>query len=288
VVTTENGGEHVYELESGTKPTVKDGDPVAKGQKLAEEADQRYRLIEIKMKGGGVEVREEVFSKKGYWVQRGSEGTRRGGIAEDAAVLQADASLRARKGAATKAGTKFDWSHIEHNRGGGGFDDVIVEFTGEGKSTGATVRVREVKNYPDRYVPLADFTAIRGKGLAENLQILRDIVAKALDAHSGGEGAETVPGFNRPVTLDQLEALQKVITGKPKPGNVVIEVVLGPTTKLGSETEGSKSVLKQLREDTGGLLKKNEDGLHEAEQLKETHLDDARKAKEAEEAKKKP
>ncbi len=288
VVTTENGGEHVYELESGTKPTVKDGEPVAKGQKLAEEADQRYRLIEIKLKGGGVEVREEVFSKKGYWVQRGSEGTRRGSIAEDAAVLQADASLRARKGAATKAGTKFDWSHIEHNRGGGGFDDVIVEFSGEGKATVAEVRIREVKNYPDRYVPLADFTAIRGKGLAENLAILRTIVDKAIDAHSGGEGAESVPGLNRPVTLNQLEALQKVITPtKPKSG-VSIEIVLGPTTKLGSETEGAKNVLKQLREDTGGLLKKNEDGLHETEQLKESHMDDARKAKEAEEAKKKP
>lgn len=82
---------------------------------------------------------------------------------EDAAQRQVTAQLAAKKG--RSKGT-FDFVHIDHSRGGGGFDKVIVELTIDGDKITAKIRIREVKDYPDRYVSKSESTAISG-GLAQ-------------------------------------------------------------------------------------------------------------------------
>ncbi|MBE7453357.1 MAG: hypothetical protein HS111_32170 [Kofleriaceae bacterium] len=98
VVTDAGGKEHLYPLEPRAliAPGIEDGTKkhVKPGELLADEKNRRYRLVKIEFDDGRpIDMREEVRNVNGQWVQRGSESTRRGRIAEHAARLQADANL---------------------------------------------------------------------------------------------------------------------------------------------------------------------------------------------------
>ena len=183
----------------------------------------------------------------GGWIQRGSDSTRAGRIMEDAAQRQVTAQLAAKKG--RSKGT-FDFVHIDHSRGGGGFDNVIVELTTHGDKVTAKIRIREVKDHPDRYVSKSEFSAISGDGLKSNLGVLGNIIqearaAKALDPE--------VVVFDKPdLTPEHLDAMYEAFTTN----NIEVEVVLGPDTLLGSANGTGKRVLKDLQNDVDGQLQK--------------------------------
>jgi hypothetical protein len=250
VVITTAKGEHRYPLEPGTEPAVKSG-RVKVGDTLAVETNRRYRLVEIEYTNGSKKRREEIRrndhdqhaqdADPGGWIQRGSDSTRAGRIMEDAAVRQANAKLGARK----RANPDFDYVHIEHSRGGGGFDDVIVEFTTKDGTISARVRIREVKDYPDRYVSKSEFTAISGEGFLENLRGLERIVEKAIKVKTGDAGA-AIEGFSKDITVEHLEAVDRALKNK---NQVDVEIVLGPDTLLGAHDGPGASVIKDLKND---------------------------------------
>ncbi len=219
-----------------------EGKPVEPGSALADENERRYRLVRIDFKNGTSEMREEIRRADGSgWVQRGSESTRRGSIMETAARAQLDARL-AKQGV---VGAR----RIEHGRGGGGFDDVVVMFSGPEARPRAKVLIREVKDHPDNYVPLEEFSAIRPPGLGNNL---KELDAKIADGLRRLEKGDAVPGDLEGMTSQQLTAIRLAI----EDNDIQIDLVLGPTTKVAKEHAKGASVIRELRqeirEDRGG------------------------------------
>lgn len=234
-----NGKPHTYTANANSKLNVEIQGQVQAGDVLAE-TSRTYRMVEVVAEEGAAPVRRgEILAKDGErWIQRGSESTRRGAIMEDAAKKQLDVELQTK----VADGAISDFARIPHRRGGGGFDDVVVEFSGSGDSLVAQIRIIEVKDYPNRTVPLAEFTAIRGSGLKDNLQVLHTSVNKAKKLLSVGDSADGFDGL----TLRQLEAIETALNSKTQ---VRIEIMLGPTTKLGSEGHHASTVLPTLRKE---------------------------------------
>jgi hypothetical protein len=277
VVVTTTGGRHVYHLEPGATVLVKTGDSIARRARIAEERARRYRAVEIERADGRKQVVEEIrLGEDAGWQLRGTESTRRGDLAEEAARLQLDERLDAEKRAAHERGEYYEWVRIPHHRGGGGFDDVVVVFTGTKENPVARVIVREVKNYPGRYVPRAEFTAI-GENLEENLRTFRESIEKKIEAASAGE---QIVSEGRSISRGQLEAVREAL----ERSDLAIEVVIGPETHLGSELHHGSSVLGELRARVRSVVKKDvlvtRGG--EAERLEQRWLDTAKKKKETE------
>src|SRR5205823_619370 len=89
-----------------------------------EEGGQPYRLVAaFDEKGALVDVRGEIFSDKGQWVQRGKDSADKGGIAEMASLRQS----RAEAGAAMRQGEKRAIVDA-HNASNQGFDEFHVVF----------------------------------------------------------------------------------------------------------------------------------------------------------------
>jgi hypothetical protein len=246
-VTRSTGGEFTYRLERGATVDARVGDAVVPGQRLGEDARQ-YRLVESTDSGGRRTTREEIrrLPPDDGWVQRGSESTFRGAVMEAAALRQLEAEAAARIARGEISGIV----RIPHSRGGGGFDHVIVEFTGSGRSTQAHIRIIEVKDYPGRSVPLEEFTAITGEGLRANLAILRNDAREARDALR-------VPGAASPasfVGLDphQIGAIDRALG--PGSGAVSVEVMVGHTTRIGAEGHHASTVMPALRREVDGVL----------------------------------
>lgn len=227
------GGEpRVYLVESATAD-VAVGDPVLRGGRLGRET-QQYRLVEIRKPGAAARTREEVLDVKGRWVERGSSRTTRGTVMEEAAELQVGAQLARsaeRAAAAARPGKTSlrSWFRVDFPSQRRGFDRVFVEIRGEGADTVAVIRVLEVKDYPNSYVPLAEFTAITDN-FETNWRQLRGLLqTKARALAAAGEA-------------DAARALTEAIARK----DLTVEVWLGPTTKMGEEAHAG-SVLAALR-----------------------------------------
>jgi hypothetical protein len=232
-VTPASGGKsRTYFIDSPTVD-VAAGDVVARGQRLGSES-QRYRLVEVRAPGSPARLREEVFDVKGRWVERGTSRTTRGTVLEEAAELQVSAQLtqlaKRRAAAATPGkGSLRRWYKVELPSERRGFDRVFVEFRGDGPDTVAVVRILEVKEYPNSYIPLAEFTAIN-ENFATNVGRLNRILA------------EDVKALVRAGDRDAARALQEVLDQQ----RFTVEVWLGPSTKMGAESV-KDSVLSQLR-----------------------------------------
>jgi hypothetical protein len=161
---------------------------------------------------------EEVLDRNGTWVERGTFRTTRGSIMESATQFQVESTLR---------GPSFV---LKRGTEAAGFDRVVVEFRGKGKDIEAIVRVLEVKDYPTRYVPFAEFTAI-----VENFdQNLADTILQ-LRAEVGR--------LQRAGNRDAAKALTRALDAR----SAQVEIWLGPTTRLGEE-ELARSVMGKLRQ----------------------------------------
>jgi hypothetical protein len=158
--------------------------------------------------------------------------------------LEAEATFRIARGEIS--GT----TRIPHSRGGGGFDHVFVEFVGTGPSTQARIRIVEVKDYPGRSVPLEEFTAIRGDGLRENLRILQtDALAARRAIATGGE----LPASFAALGLDehQIAAIARTVESR---AGISVEVMVGPTTRVGAEGHHAATVMPTLRAEVEAAL----------------------------------
>ena len=119
---------------------------------------------------------------------------------------------------------------------GGGFDDVLIEFRGDPPT--ATIRIVEVKDYPNRNVAIGEMTAIR-ENRHQNLARLRLEITAAVDAKT----PENRPARYRNLTTDQVAALRIAETTN----NFRVELRLGPSTGIGDENRSSTTILAKLR-----------------------------------------
>lgn len=227
-------------LEAGAEVDA-DGIPgrkLQKGVRLGRESSREYRSVEVTYADGRKLERTEIRShgEGRSWVQRGLESTTRGRLAEEAARTEVDAELLARLG--KKEITS--WCRIPSARGGRGFDDVIVEFTGEGEAMQAKVRIREVKDHPNRHLALADFSA-----LMENFEANRKDLSVALTS----ELHVALEGQARSARLGMLSPLQlELAESALRKRAYEVEVVLGSSTRIGSPGHHASYVLPALQQ----------------------------------------
>jgi hypothetical protein len=239
-VAPSGGGEsRVYLIETTTPGSVDVavGTPVRRGDRLGREV-QQYRLVEVRKTGVPNRLREEVLDVKGRWVERGRSRSTKGTVLEEAAELQEAARLSAEVARVpTPRGRKprvRAWFKVEFPPQRRGFDRVFVEFHGVGADTVAVVRVLEVKHYPGSYVPFGEFTAIT-TNFPDNVAQLRGILKKEVTRLAKAGDA------------DAARALQAALDEHA----LVIEVWLGPGTKMGAESV-KDSVLSKLRSSVEG------------------------------------
>jgi hypothetical protein len=200
------------------------------------EDGRTYRVVEvIDADGRVVAVREEIrMMENGVeidrWVQRGSEGNVTGRVGESASDLMTDADIAGGMNA-----IQLPQAFIQ-SASGAGFDGVFIRFNSRGV---ATIVIVEVKNYPGRYVPLADFTAIRDN-LRTNLNNLRALLSDPTNAAALG------------LTPDQLKAAFNAFKAR----RFAMEIRLGPTTKLGDEVRGTvfDTISRELKNSLGSQV----------------------------------
>lgn len=194
------------------------------------EGTRTYRVLEVKDKVTGEVLarREEILqigaNGEQHWVQRGSEGNVRGAIGEEGFRTQ----FEAEKAAGQRKGQILLPPEMMQ-RGGQGFDGVIIHMDEHGN---AKVLLIEVKNYPDRYIPLADITAI-SESLNHNLEQLQAMLRDPAQHDKLG------------LTAAQAKAADIAI----KQNKLEFQLQLGDTTKLGPIESGRSSVLRDLRTD---------------------------------------
>jgi hypothetical protein len=193
------------------------------------EEGRTYRVVEVRDRDGKVlAVREEIRSldsrgrELDHWVQRGSEANTSGVIGEGASARmvadEIERGVRPRE-------IMLDPELVKRGGGGQGFDGVVVRFDGKGN---ATIILIEVKNYPGRYVPLADITAINDN-LIDNLKDL----AKRLDDPKVAKEMGLTPAQAKQAG----EAINQM--------RLEVEVHVGSDTRLGGvEVEGGGQVSK--------------------------------------------
>jgi hypothetical protein len=214
------------------------GRKLQKGARLGRESSREYRSVEVTYADGRKLERTEIRShgEGRSWVQRGLESTTRGRLAEEAARAEVDAELVARHGKKEIS----SWCRIPSARGGRGFDDVIVEFTGEGEMMQAKVRIREVKDHPNRHLALADFSALMDN-FGQNHGSLRLTVINELKL-ANSEQIRTGP--LAALSHAQLSALENAL----RRGDHEVELVLGASTRLGAPGHHASHVLPTLQQ----------------------------------------
>lgn len=196
-----------------------------------------YRILEVRRGNGDLVARREeilqAVDRNGTpverWVQRGSEGNVTGEIAERAfgSQFEADQASGLRKNQILLPSDKIQ-------RGGGqGFDGVILEFNGKE----VTIILVEVKNYPGRYVPLLDITAIR-ENLTDNLSRLKEQLRDPAQARALGLDPTQAAQARAAITKNRLE----------------FELQLGDTTHVGDTRNKNSSVVRELRKDIAAEL----------------------------------
>jgi len=236
-----------YLFEDGSELHVKNGAEVQSGQLLATEPAKRYRLVNVEKPNGTVDQRLEIYSRKrgNRWIQAGEHSTLRGERVAQAARNQLDDELTAEKqeGAdphnpkSKDPDRLVEFVRVENQTPqGGGFDDVLIEFRGDPPT--ATIRIVEVKDYPNRNVVMGEMTAIR-ENRHQNLRRLRMEIAEAVRAREPRER----PAPFRNLTTGQIKALAKA----ENTNNFRVELRLGPSTSIGSENHSSATILAKLR-----------------------------------------
>ena len=161
----------------------------------------RYRIVEVTDKRGRkVRIEETVRrgSRPPKWVKRGREASFEGMVAEEASLATTRGLIEE---ARAKGETIVSLGPLQTSSGHG-FDEVYIHFDINGRPE---IRIVEVKTYPNRWVPLEDFTAVT-RNLSDNLERLRKLVF--------------LPPIQRPAALrgldpEKLAALRKLF---PRPG----------------------------------------------------------------------
>ena len=236
-----------YVFEDGSELHVKNGAAVQSGQLLATEPAKRYRLVNVEKPDGTADQRLEIYSRRrgNRWVQAGEHSTRRGERVAQAARNQLHDELTAEKQASADPHNPrskdpnrlVEFVRVDNQTPqGGGFDDVLIEFRGDPPT--ATIRIIEVKDYPNRNVSMGEMTAIR-ENRHQNLARLRQEITAAAEAKT----PKKRPAPFRSLTTDQIDALRIA----EKSNNFRVELRLGPATEIGAENHNSTTILSKLR-----------------------------------------
>lgn len=249
-IATKSGGSHSYVIETGAAIPDELRAPnasVKKGEALAREVPREHRWVRVKYEDGTALSRAEIKSIRGdqHWIQRGEESTFRGEQAELAAKGEVDAELVGRQ----KKGEISGHARISNKVGSGGFDDVIIEFLGEGDNVQARVRIREVKDYPNKHVPLGEFSAIDpDQNFGKNRdRLAADVRAAQTELKETGQPSAGFEGLG----VEQLQAVLDELEN----GTFDVEIVLGPTTKLGDPGHHASKTLPELEGRLGRKVK---------------------------------
>lgn len=224
-LVVERGGvrrDHVFEPNAQIDPAMKPGRKVVHGERLGKDAAREYRRVELTFADGAKHERTEIRSQRDGrgWVQRGQESTARGTAAEARARIAADLDLEARRA----KGEISSYFHIPHRVGGGGFDDVIVEFAGEGEAMQVKVRIREVKDYANRYVSPSDLSAI-AKNIDTNLEELTRSAESVEQAIAKGRHVDS---SLKDMTREQSSAIVSAL----ERGAFHVELVISSSTRV--------------------------------------------------------
>jgi hypothetical protein len=97
----------------------------------------------------------------------------------------------------------------------------------------ARIRIREVKDYPNRHVPLDEFTALNDNW-AQNLKQLGEDVREAVRG-------KPPKGYDK-LDADQLKAIQRKLDAD----DFEVEIRLGESTKLGEPGHHASTTLPAL------------------------------------------
>lgn len=158
-------------------------------------------------------VRQEILLHDGNWHLRGSEAAKRGLRMELVSRAYTEGAVEAARASGGAKLVPFG----AQNKSGHGFDEVIFRFTRDPRGRlEARVGLIEVKDYPGRYVPSADFTAI-DDNMRQNLI--------AVERRMQQLGPERL-GMSRQEFTLALEALRD--------RKLDVEIRLGGDTKLGT------------------------------------------------------
>lgn len=218
-----------------------------------------YRKIAIHHPDGTVSISEEIKlisgPNTGGWVQRGSLSTKKGGAMEEASRAMTLSELPMTPPGI--AGPRHVPVKVQ-NDSGQGFDEVVfrIEKDAAGNITNARIIIVEVKDYPKRHVPLADFTAINDN-LAQNV----DDLARRLRTEHKAMG----------LSADEAAELRKSLTY----GRVDVEIRLGPTTSLGAKDRGTVIANLEAAAQTYWGRYGTKIRLGEARQINKSYADDA-------------
>jgi hypothetical protein len=102
----------------------------------------------------------------------------------------------------------------------------------------ARIRIREVKDYPNRHVPLDEFTALNDNWV-QNLEKLNKDVREAVIG-------KPPKGYEK-LDADQLKAIER----KLKTDDFEVEIRLGESTKLGEPGHHASTTLPALEKRVG-------------------------------------
>jgi hypothetical protein len=174
-----------------------------------------YREVEIydPAKGPPPTVRQEILLRDGNWHLRGSESAKRGLRMELVSRAYTEAAVEAAAAGGTTRLVSFD----AQNKSGHGFDEVVFRFTRDSKGRPqARVGLIEVKDYPGRYVPSADFTAIDDNMRKNLLSVERRMQQLGPDRLG--------------MTTQEFTAALNALRER----KLDVELRLGPDTKLGT------------------------------------------------------
>ncbi len=222
---------HLLEAGADVDAHVVPGRKIAKGERLGRDPGREYRAVEVGYADGSKQPRSEIrsWAPGRSWVLRGTEANERGRLAEAAARAAADADLAQR----TAIGEISSSFRLSSSTGRGGFDDVIVEFSGEGEHMKALLRIREVKDHAHRHVALGEFSALL-ENFETNYTELIGATEKKLRLAKKGQSHDMTP-----------EQLANLLTSL-KVRSYRVEIVLGASTKLGAEGHHASRVLPTL------------------------------------------
>ena len=234
-----------------------------------------YRIVEYYKDGKRVRTEETVIrgTEPPVWRKRGSDISRSGRHAEEASLLKTRLIAAERPGEIVSIGG----AHQRRMGRGNGFDEVYFRFHPDGT---AEIVIVEVKNYAG-WVPFEDFTAVTGKNLEKNLEVLDKMLSvKRID----------LPPELHGLTDDQLRALRaKLDAVRADPKQLTLEIRTAPGTEVGKQQgrAGTKPALTRLGE-PGGFPGHIEIGPHtaiepefmtSAEALLDVELDHATRAR---------
>jgi hypothetical protein len=197
------------------------------------------------------------------WVQRGSESVAKGSVAELASGRVSHERLQ--RG-------EIEGYIRSQNVTGSGFDGAEVHIGRDGQPV---ITVIEVKNYPGRWVPFEDFTAVT-ENFEKNLVALRQRFQLDQRLVSLGRIDEAIQKKAAELGIDPR--VVQLVNEALAAGRIDLEIRAAPGTKIGQQ--GSDAAMNRLRREWRNFAKPpvRIDGSARITDIKRPHMEEAEAA----------